>query len=77
MRHLDFDFSGCQVGVFSPLRTMANKAGHLQNPFLAGILHRFQARQSRVADSLNNSVAITQVNKGNAAVIALTMNPAR
>ena len=73
-QHLDF--AGRHVRIDRPLGTRAHRAGDLQHIFAADFFgHGENFGRIRIEDDLQQTLAITKVDKNNAAMISPSMHP--
>ena len=69
--HLNLNLAGGQVRVLVTLRALGNLTGHAQNVLVAQVLEVSLV----VENALGDTLAVTQVNEGDATVVAATSHP--
>ena len=69
--HLNLNLAGRQVRVLVTLRALGNLTGHAQNVLVAQVLEVSLV----VENTLGDALAVTQVNEGDATVVAAASHP--
>ena len=69
--HLNLNLTGGQVRVLVTLRALRNLTGHAQNVLVAQVLEVSLV----VENALGDALAVTQVNEGDATVVAAVSSP--
>ena len=73
----NFNFAAGDIGVSRSCRPSAHLACDLQAVFIADRFSDFEHfRAVRIADNLGQTLAVAQIDKNNAAVVAPAMRPA-